>query len=257
MTNKIIITLLLITIFNPVKAQQDWQNLDYIHKAFNEIAFKNEYKTTNNKVLKWQVPINYDINFFKIKPSYLATELTQTHLKQLMQITKHPIKTNNNNKPHNFSIIFTQDKNYKLAINKFSFAKENNIEQKSNCMGQFITNRKSEILKAIVIIPIDRAMGKGLLVACIVEEITQVMGLPNDSYWVNPSIANDQSKIEFLTGLDYIMLKTLYDPHLKAGMTQAQSKPIIQNILKQLQTTNTIKKAQYLVNKTGLYNYSN
>jgi hypothetical protein len=50
----------------------------------------------------------------------------------------------------------------------------------------------------------------GLLPACIVEELAQAMGLPNDSGLVNPSVANDKSVLELLTGLDDFMLRIIF-----------------------------------------------
>ncbi len=120
-------------------------------------------------------------------------------------------------------------------------------------MGSFALNAQNQIEQAVVIIPVDHVYSRGLLVACIVEETTQVMGLPNDSDWVNPSIANDASRIELLTGLDYLLLKILYDSNLKAGMPLSQSQPIIKKIISDLQKNHQIKNAQHEVNKTGLY----
>lgn len=238
-------------------AKQDWQNINYIQSAFNEIALKNEYKTSKMKVLKWQTPINYQVQFYKMKKFTLAKELTEVHLKHLADITNHSIQPKKTSQKTNLSIIFTQDKNYKKAIQTFSTSQVKNIERDSNCMGQFKTNRKSEITSAVVIVPIDHAMSKGLLVACIVEELTQIMGLPNDSDWVNPSIANDSSKIEFLTGLDYLFLKILYNKKLKVNTHKQLAQKAIREILKTLENDRTIRRANYLVNKKGLYRYAN
>jgi hypothetical protein len=87
----------------------------------------------------------------------------------------------------------------------------------------FKHNKQSELISVLVIIPVDHAMSYGLLSACIIEELTQAMGLPNDSDWVIPSIANDKSVLDLLTGLDYLLLKILYDNRLHAGMSAKTS----------------------------------
>jgi hypothetical protein len=51
----------------------------------------------------------------------------------------------------------------------------------------FKHNKQSELISVLVIIPVDHAMSHGLLPACVIEELTQAMGLPNDSDWVIPS----------------------------------------------------------------------
>ncbi len=84
-------------------------------------------------------------------------------------------------------------------------------------------------------------MSRGLLPSCIVEELTQSMGLTNDSDWVYPSIANDKSVLDLLTGLDYLLLKLLYHPDLKTGMSIAQSTPIVRRILKNFKQNGLIQ----------------
>ncbi len=247
---------LLANIANTAYAQQKWQDADYIQRAFNEIALKNEYKETTMQVRKWQSAISYDINFFRMNEFTLATELTKIHLQHLQQITNLSIKQATDNNP-NLSIIFTQDKNYKQAIQQFSTTNIKNIERESNCIAQFTTNSKSAIISAVVIIPIDHAMSRGLLLACIVEELTQVMGLPNDSDWVHPTIANDKSKVELLTGLDYIFLKILYAETITPGMYGSQLQNKIQAKITKLQQQKIIEQANILVNKYGLFPFIN
>lgn len=232
-----------------------WQNPNYIQKAFNEIALKNEYKKTAQRILKWQRPIRYQFHYHQIPKNNLVEELFETHLKHLAQITNLPI--NKTAQGNNLTIHLTSDKNYGNIIQKFTQTSVKDIERDSHCMGSFKTNRKNEIISAEIILPLDHVFSRGLLVSCVVEESTQVLGLPNDSDWVHPSIANDASKVELLTGLDYIFLKILYDPELKAGMNISQSQSVIRQIIQKMQLDGTIEKAHIQVNHSGLYPYVN
>jgi hypothetical protein len=63
--------------------------------------------------------------------------------------------------------------------------------------------------------------------ACLHEEIAQGLGLPNDSPAARPSIFNDDEEFATLTRQDELMLKMLYDPRLRPGMTLAEAQPII------------------------------
>lgn len=234
---------------------QTWQNIDYIQKAFNEIALKNEYKKTKRRIVKWQQPIHYQFQYHQIKQNPLVENLFKIHLSHLADITQHTIIQSKINS--NLTIHLTTDKNYGHVIKSNTQSTVKNIERDSNCMGFFTTNKHNEIIQAHIVIPVDHAFSKGLLVACVVEETTQVMGLPNDSDWVNPSIANDASKIELLTGLDYILLKTLYQPKLKAGMAFDKSQPVIRKRLKALWRTKQIQGANLIVNSKGLYPFVN
>ncbi len=230
---------------------EKWQSIEYIQKAFFEVALKNEFDPNHQQLVRWQTPIHYSVQFLKMPPNPLINSLISAQLNHLQEITKHTIRASQSNA--NLNIIFTQGNYYATAIKRFTQSPIKNLAQESNCMGSFQVNRRSEITRATVIIPVDRVMGEGLLVACIVEETTQIMGLPNDSDWVFPSIANDKSKIELLTGLDYILLKLLYSKALSPGMKAQQIRPIIEKMLIKWEKNRTIKRAPFIVNRSGLY----
>ena len=123
----------------------------------------------------------------------------------------------------------------------------------SVCLGQFTTTTQGAIRKATVIIPVDRARARGKLISCIVEELTQVMGLPNDSLDVYPSIFNDQSIYMLLTGLDYLLLKILYDPRLIPGMDRSQAAPVVKKIVDDYQRQKLTHQAGQSVRTGKLY----
>ncbi|GAB6071197.1 DUF2927 domain-containing protein [Thiomicrorhabdus hydrogeniphila] len=230
-----------------------WQNPQYILKSFEEIALKNEYKKTQQRILKWQHPIRYQFKYKYLKPNKLVENLFTIHLKHLADITGLDIKLATKVTKANFLIYLTIDKHYGEVIRRYTQSKVKNIQRDSQCMGNFKTNNHNEITHADVILPVDHDYSRGLLVSCVVEETTQVLGLPNDASWVNPSIANDDSKIELLTGLDYILLKLLYNPEIKAGMPEKQSRKILKKEIKRLIDNGAVKKAAQTVNSTGLY----
>ncbi|MBP8189865.1 MAG: DUF2927 domain-containing protein, partial [Aeromonas sp.] len=87
---------------------------------------------------------------------------------------------------------------------------------------------------------------------CVVEELTQVMGLPNDSDKVFPSIFNDNSIDSFPTGLDYVLLKLAYHPALHAGMTADEVRTALPIALKALRTNGDIAEANHRVQSGSL-----
>ncbi|WP_051640618.1 DUF2927 domain-containing protein [Thiomicrorhabdus sp. Milos-T2] len=234
----------------------DWQTPQYILKAFQEIALKNEYKKSNKRIVKWQQPIRYRFDYQKLKRNQLVETLFKTHLKHLADITGLNIQPAINSDA-NLIIYLTTDKTYADVIHRFTRSTVKNIAKDSNCMGNYKTNKQNEITQAEVVLPVDHDYSRGLLVACVVEETTQVLGLPNDASWVNPSIANDDSKIELLTGLDYIFLKLLYDSKIKAGMSQLQSQRILKKEITKLINSGVVKNAAKTVNSKGLYQLVN
>jgi hypothetical protein len=70
--------------------------------------------------------------------------------------------------------------------------------------------------------------------SCFHEELSQGMGLANDSRQVRPSIFNDDEEFAYLTPHDELLLKILYDPRLRPGMTEAEARPIVLQIAREL-----------------------
>lgn len=70
--------------------------------------------------------------------------------------------------------------------------------------------------------------------SCIQEEMTQALGLANDSPKVRPSIFNDDEEFAFMTRHDELLLRMLYDKRLSVGMTVRSAHPIIQQIANEL-----------------------
>lgn len=66
--------------------------------------------------------------------------------------------------------------------------------------------------------------------SCIEEEMTQALGLANDDPTVRPSIFNDDEEFALLTRHDEILLKMLYDPRLRVGMTPERARPLLHSV---------------------------
>lgn len=70
---------------------------------------------------------------------------------------------------------------------------------------------------------------------CILEELTQMMGLFNDSYFMRHSIFNDfNNKSLSLPEHDQALLRLLYDPRIKPGMSKAEALPVAGRILREI-----------------------
>lgn len=73
-----------------------------------------------------------------------------------------------------------------------------------------------------------------LRASCIEEELAQGMGLANDHPEVRPSIFNDDERFARLTRHDELLLRILYDPRLRPGMTETEAAPIVRTIAAEL-----------------------
>ena len=233
----------------------DWQQPQYIENAFIEIALQSEYQTGRQAIRKWQQPIVYQQIYQQVSPYAPLDEMVEIHLNHLQKITGHPIRKQNNSQQANLKIIISRDQHYQQMIDQYAPNPVKQLHIKSNCMAQIRSAPNGEIQQATVIIPVDHVVSKGLLPACIAEELTQIMGLPNDSDWVNPSIANDKSVTELLSGLDYVFLKLLYLPQIEPGMDEATTRKIIREQIQRFSEAGVVRNAQRYVNSDGLYHY--
>ncbi len=66
---------------------------------------------------------------------------------------------------------------------------------------------------------------------CIAEELTQALGLADDSRIVRDSIFNDASARNRIAPWDALMVRILYDSRLRAGMHKTEAMPIVRRII--------------------------
>ena len=127
------------------------------------------------------------------------------------------------------------------------------VNTTKTCIANISLNQKAQVRSAQIYIPVDFAYRKGKLVACIVEELTQILGLPRDSEKVYPSIFNDKSTDDLLTGLDETLIRILYSPKIKAGMTKNSLSKVLVSVINQLNHSGLISTANRRVKQTKLY----
>lgn len=66
---------------------------------------------------------------------------------------------------------------------------------------------------------------------CIAEELTQALGLADDSRLVRDSIFNDASSRQRIAPWDALMVRILYDARLRSGMHKTEAMPIVRRII--------------------------
>jgi len=107
------------------------------------------------------------------------------------------------------------------------------MKEVATCYARYDTDRSGEVItRAMALIPTDE--GRFVVRACLIEELTQIMGLFNDSDDIVPSIFNDSSPNMVLSEHDRILIQVLYDPRLEPGMTWSQAEPIVRQAVAEL-----------------------
>ena len=97
------------------------------------------------------------------------------------------------------------------------------------CLSGFRKNEKFEIEHSDVILTIDN--GDFIFMDCAYEELLQSLGPINDTASVPWTMFNDNVSMGFFDVYDQYILNVLYDPRIKAGMTVAEVKEVLPEVL--------------------------
>ena len=209
---------------------------DQLIRNFDIIVFHNEFDgQTDNRLRKWAVPVRLYLDI-RSGDRKLIDFAVEQHVEHLAGITQYDIAVVTDLAQANVVVVFDNESALE-QIRRDYFPPKFDIKQvmQTNlCIGQYQSNDSYEIVHAVVVIPVDRVMAAGRLEACVVEEITQILGLPNDSDDVNPSVFNDDSAEIELTNQDILLVKLLFDPRLRAGMRRAEVLANVRDILEEM-----------------------
>jgi hypothetical protein len=243
--------LILLLVVESVAAAR-WQQPSVIAKAFQEVALKQEHGPDHGRLHRWQQPLKVWVSH-QVGDKQMHNQLVDMHLRHLKTITGMPISRVSSRSKSNVQVFFSRQSKWQAVVRR-----EMNLKQGPNlrgavCMANYAVNGRGEITRGLVVIPVDQARMHGKLLACVVEELTQLMGLPNDSEYAYPSIFNDKTPQDLLSGLDWLLLKLLYLPELEPGMSRQQIKPILSARVRKWQSDGTISRAWREVKKGELY----
>lgn len=233
-------------------AAEAWQSPDYLQQAFVEVALRSEYVPGEQAVRKWQQPVKVWLEHHA-EPADKHRLLTSYHLQHLAQMTGHPVMLAAQPAEANMVVVFSLASRWHQDIAAVSGQSRPRVPADAVCMFGLTLDAQKAIRRAWVVIPVDHAQEHRSLVSCIVEEITQAMGLPNDSEKVYPSVFNDKTPESLLTGLDALLLQMLYLPGIKPGMREAQVRPVLARQLAQWQLDGTLQHAEKNVRQSTLY----
>nr|WP_281419207.1 DUF2927 domain-containing protein [Marinobacterium ramblicola] len=231
------------------KATERWQQPAYIIDSLIEVGLRAEHGPDPMILRKWRQPLQVYVDH-QVGDRALHEQLIDAHLQQLAQITGHRIQRVGAKADANVELLLLRQQD--LVPVWQSRTDGERIPQGTLCLARIWT-RDGEIRRALVAIPVDQASLHGKLVSCIVEELTQILGLPNDSERVFPSIFNDRSTDQLLSGLDLILLKLLYDPRLQPGMGVEQVRGIGKGVVDELARSGVIANAARQVRTGELY----
>lgn len=220
---------------------------------FLRIAMYEEYdralggtvaSTAPMRLTRWQGPVRVGLRFGASVPAdKRATDTARiaSYLARLSGLTGLPIRLADGN-PNFIIHIASVDERRALgpallaALPQLSAAQASgvtNLDRSTYCLVWTQSDTASnQFERAFVFIPSEHP--DLMRLACIHEEIAQGLGLPNDSPQARPTIFNDDEEFALLTSQDELMLRILYNPQLRPGMTEAQARPIVETLATRL-----------------------
>jgi hypothetical protein len=220
---------------------------------FIRIALYDEYartsagpvqRMTTSRIRKWQAPVRVGLRFgASTAPDRRAADTARiaSFLQRLSRVTGHPIGLDDR-APNFFIHIVSEDERRALGpqvraalpgLSGSEVAAITDMPRSTYCLVYAMSaGDGATYTRAFAVI---RAEHPDLLrLSCLHEEIAQGLGLANDSPTARPSIFNDDEEFAFLTRQDELMLRMLYNPALRPGMTEAQARPIVESLAARL-----------------------
>ena len=132
----------------------------------------------------------------------------------------------------NILVKLVRDRDLYRTITSFyggERAREIRTSLDPQCLSGFRKNDKYEIEHSHVILTVDN--GDFIFLDCAYEELLQALGPINDTSTVPWTMFNDNVSMGFFDVYDQYILNVLYDPRIKAGMTVAEVKAVLPEVL--------------------------
>jgi hypothetical protein len=132
----------------------------------------------------------------------------------------------------NIIVNLVRDRDLYSTITKFygsERAREIHSSLDPQCLSGFRKNEQFEIEHSDVILTVDN--GDFTFLDCAYEELLQSLGPINDTSAVPWTMFNDQVSMGFFDVYDQYILNILYDPRIKTGMTIAEVRDVLPEVL--------------------------
>lgn len=220
---------------------------------FIQVALYDEYLRQGGKLVaqptpaplrRWQQPVRLQLEFGdSVAPAQRARDRTEigAFAARLQRASGHPVALTGAS--GNFLVlVLNEDERRAIGprlssllpgIPEGDIAALRDLAPQNYCTVFAYSNGNSpSYAKAVALI--REELPPRLRRSCVHEELAQGMGLANDGPRVRPSVFNDDEEFAYLTRHDELLLKILYDPRLRPGMTEAEARPIVLQIAREL-----------------------
>lgn len=243
----------------PAAAQDGRANEDALAAFFESVVFGAEYEDIAKASLmirKWRSALRVSVAAFdgaiidkpgggrelkleQQKPRPEHVQIIQKHLNALVKLTG--VKTEDSKKTGekpNFFIKFAPRSAMSgpFLLRDFTGVTPEMLTKLAApgvCYFLTAANGGGDILWAVIIV--NNQLDDSRIDACLLEEMTQALGLPNDSDLVKPSVFNNRSVRQTLSADDEILLRVLYDKRMPAGTPRPQAVKIARELIRDME----------------------
>jgi hypothetical protein len=214
--------------------------VDKLVNFFDQVVFGSESSAAKaaKTVVRWtKKPVQVMVRGSVSKQTVLKIA---AHLKRLSRLTGLAFKVSGGpkykNKRGDIDVHFVKRADMrKPEVIGLKAATMANLPATKSCYFVIARNQLAgQIVKGIVVI--NREMDQFLIDHCIVEEITQTLGLPGDSRTevLRPSLFSDRDKVLVPARADQIIIRALYDRRLEPGLPRGKALKVVKNIIADL-----------------------
>ena len=202
-----------------------------ITEGFFKTAFGAEYHLAGrvDRIRKYEMPVRVFADGHRAdRKAQLAKVVTDIGAK----VQHLDIAMSDSGEDANIHVKLVRDRDLYHTISQ-AYGSERAREIKTSldpqCLSGFRKNDAYEIERSDVILTVDN--GDFVFLDCAYEELLQSLGPINDTSTVPWTMFNDSVSMGFFDVYDQYILNLLYDPRIKAGMTFAEVKAVLPEVL--------------------------
>lgn len=240
----------------PAAADDGALKLGRVLKLFDVVAFGREedpHAPPARKLIKWTAPVriaaeqvggkltieegtfpqveHVDFHQEPVPPAYV--DILREHAATLSDISGHDIALAGKGETPNLVVTFTTMKLMsRLKIPGTTRRMRQQLSGPGKCYFVSFAGDNGVITHAHVVA--NRQLPLKALRHCLLEELTQSLGLPNDTDILRPSLFSDHDHLQALSKTDAMLLKVLYNPLMTPGMPREAALWRAKGLLKRL-----------------------
>ncbi len=230
----------------PVTRRQLVENFIRIalYEEFSAVGGALVRRETATRLHRWKAPVRMTVKFGDTVPLAQRekdAKAVAAYGARLSRLTGLPV-TQTDERPNYHVFIVGEDTRRDIGptlraissdIDTAAVNAVQNMRRSTLCLVFAIDAEEDGVYSQAV--AVIRAEHPDLLrLSCIHEELAQGLGLPNDSPAARPSVFNDDEEFGLLTSHDEMLLRMLYDPRMRPGMTPEEARPVAEEIAAEL-----------------------